>query len=165
MKRHRTRFSVVVSLSLFLRRNFMAARGRMRSAIVRRSIQAPGMMHHGPLPGIRPARHHLIEALPPSGDLENKLRMTVELLEVNADRKKLPDLHSELEDLKQEHQKLCGTFGYEKGLNRLNAHGYSHTAVYTNPIMSMAMGAVIPVPVSAKVIKPTTQMATQGLRF
>lgn len=40
-----------------------------------------------------------------------------ELQRANADVKKLPEMHGELDALKQEHQKLRAAFEYEKGLN------------------------------------------------
>ncbi|WOL14382.1 protein FLX-like 4 [Canna indica] len=43
--------------------------------------------------------------------------VTEELEETCSESKKLPDLHSELDGLRQEHQNLRSTFEYEKGLN------------------------------------------------
>eukprot|EP00262_Sarcandra_glabra_P005590 TRINITY_DN17312_c0_g1_i1.p1 TRINITY_DN17312_c0_g1~~TRINITY_DN17312_c0_g1_i1.p1 ORF type:complete len:319 (+),score=90.89 TRINITY_DN17312_c0_g1_i1:51-959(+) len=42
---------------------------------------------------------------------------TQELQKVHAEIKKLPEMHSELDGLRQEHQKLRVAFEYEKGLN------------------------------------------------
>lgn len=42
---------------------------------------------------------------------------TAELDQARADLKKLPEMHAELDSLRQEHQRLRTTFEYEKGLN------------------------------------------------
>ncbi|KAL6325824.1 hypothetical protein AAG906_026653 [Vitis piasezkii] len=42
---------------------------------------------------------------------------TQELQKANADVKRLPELHAELDSMGQEHQRLRSTFEYEKGLN------------------------------------------------
>uniref|UniRef100_A0A5B7C244 Protein FLX-like 4 n=1 Tax=Davidia involucrata TaxID=16924 RepID=A0A5B7C244_DAVIN len=42
---------------------------------------------------------------------------TEELDKAHADVKKLPEMHAELDNLRQEHQRLRTTFEYEKGLN------------------------------------------------
>lgn len=44
-------------------------------------------------------------------------RVTEELQKVSTDYKNLPEMHAELDGLRQEHQKLRATFEYEKGSN------------------------------------------------
>ncbi|XP_050387035.1 protein FLX-like 4 isoform X2 [Argentina anserina] len=51
-------------------------------------------------------------------ELRNQIRQaTDELQKTRVEVKKLPDLHDELEILRQEHHRLCATFEYEKGRN------------------------------------------------
>lgn len=194
----------------------MAGRGQIPSHFEGRSVQAPGMMRHGPFPGSSPAGHRAMEPLPPPERLEAKIHVqvaeierlagdnhrlaathgalrqdlaaaqqeiqrlrahiksvqtegdiqirvllekiakmefdiragesvkkelqqahmeaqglvaarqeltaqirqaTVELDQARADLKKLPEMHAELDSLRQEHQRLRTTFEYEKGLN------------------------------------------------
>ncbi|XAR51237.1 hypothetical protein NMG60_11005803 [Bertholletia excelsa] len=192
----------------------MAAKGQIPSSSGRRSIQAPGLMRHGPYPG--PGGHSLMEPQSPLGHLETKVAVQMEEIErlagenhrlaathvalrqelvaaeheiqrlrahmrsietesdiqirvlldkiakmevdiragesirkdlqqahkeaqnlvaarqeltaqiqeagkelehAQADLKKLPEMHAELDSLRQEHQRLRTTFEYEKSLN------------------------------------------------
>ncbi|XP_077238226.1 protein FLX-like 4 [Tasmannia lanceolata] len=51
----------------------MAARGHIPSAFEGRNVQAPGMMRHGPFPGLGRAVHRPLEHIPPPDLLENKM--------------------------------------------------------------------------------------------
>ncbi|KAM5554051.1 hypothetical protein ABKV19_026004 [Rosa sericea] len=59
--------------------------------------------------------HSLVEA---RKELRNQIRQaTDELQKARVEVKKLPDLHGELDSLRQEHQRLRATFEYERGRN------------------------------------------------
>ncbi|CAL5376458.1 unnamed protein product [Camellia sinensis] len=59
----------------------MAGRRQIPSTFEGRSVQAPGMMRHGPFPGLGPAGHHPMESLPPAEHLENKMAVQVAEME------------------------------------------------------------------------------------
>ncbi|KAI4335492.1 hypothetical protein L6164_014132 [Bauhinia variegata] len=89
----------------------MAARGRIPPTIGGRSAQAPGMMRHGPFPGLSSASgHHLREPLPPQL-LENKIAIQAEEIKrLAGDNHRLAITHvalrEELITAQQEEEKL-----------------------------------------------------------
>ncbi|KAL6984958.1 hypothetical protein U1Q18_018339 [Sarracenia purpurea var. burkii] len=93
----------------------MAGRGRIPSPFDGRSVQAPGMMRHGPFPGLGPAGHHRpMEPLSPAEHLEAKLAGQVEEIErLAGENHRLAATHAALR------QDLVGA---QQEIQRLRAH-------------------------------------------
>ncbi|GAV69392.1 hypothetical protein CFOL_v3_12893 [Cephalotus follicularis] len=90
----------------------MAARRQIPPLYEGRSVQVPGMMRHGPFPGLSPpAGHDPFKPLPPPELLENKIAAQAsEMKRLTVDNNRLADSHVSLrEDLisaQQETQRL-----------------------------------------------------------
>ncbi|GFY95603.1 hypothetical protein Acr_10g0009880 [Actinidia rufa] len=59
----------------------MAVRGHIPLSFEGRSVQAPGMMRHGPFPGLAPAGHCPMGPLPPADRLDTKMAVQVAEIE------------------------------------------------------------------------------------
>ncbi|XP_054820379.1 protein FLX-like 4 isoform X2 [Prosopis cineraria] len=89
----------------------MAARGNIPAAFERRSVQAPGMMRHGPYPGVSSsAGHPSLEPLPPQMLGDKIASQEAEIKQLVGDNRRLASTHVTLrEDLvaaQQQVQKL-----------------------------------------------------------
>ncbi|XP_043709387.1 protein FLX-like 4 [Telopea speciosissima] len=95
----------------------MAARGHIPSSFEGRAIQAPGMMRHGPFPGLGPAAgQRLLEPHPPAELLENKVAIqAAEMDQLARDNQRLAVSHVGLKEeivaAQQEMQKLQAHIG------------------------------------------------------
>ncbi|ONI27659.1 hypothetical protein PRUPE_1G098700 [Prunus persica] len=93
----------------------MSGRRKIPSSFERRPIQSPGMMRHGPLPGLGPPPgHRPFEALPRPELLENKIAyQAAEIKQLTGDNHRLAATHV---DLRQD------LLAAEEELQRLKAH-------------------------------------------
>ncbi|XP_034201303.1 protein FLX-like 4 isoform X2 [Prunus dulcis] len=93
----------------------MSGRRKIPSSFERRPIQSPGMMRHGPLPGLGPPPgHRPFEALPRPELLENKIAyQAAEIKQLTGDNHRLAATHV---DLRQD------LLAAEEDLQRLKAH-------------------------------------------
>ncbi|XP_016647242.1 PREDICTED: protein FLX-like 4 isoform X2 [Prunus mume] len=92
----------------------MSGRRKIPSSFERRPIQSPGMMRHGPLPGLGPPGHRPFEALPRPELLENKIAyQAAEIKQLTGDNHRLAATHV---DLRQD------LLAAEEELQRLKAH-------------------------------------------
>lgn len=85
----------------------MAGRGQIPLQYEGRSVQAPGMMRHGPFPGSSPAGHRAMEPLPPER-MEAKIAVQVaEIERLAGDNHRLAATHGALrQDLAAAQQEI-----------------------------------------------------------